>query len=696
MATKIGDMAVYISANTAGLARDLARASHMAGGFAGRLTRQMATAGRSMRSSLGDVFKVAGGNLLSAGIQQAAGSMKGLVASSLDLAGAAEVSAQKFETMLGSAEKATSLIAELKDFAAASPIGLADAQQYAGSLLGVGVSQEQVTPTISRLSDLSGGDSESMKALVRVYGQIKGMGRLQGQDWLQIANTNTLTLEDMAKAMNTDVAGFKRLQEQGRVSFSDVQRAIKSATDEGGRFYQMGEKYALTYTGKLDKLGDSWDELKRYVGQAIIDEMSLKEGADDAGTFLDSLRPFVDMLRPAIKWVGELGRAMAQMAGEGGKAFVEVADIIGGKLARAFPQTIAWIKEMVAGMKEFKLDPQGIADFAAGIGDGIVDAIQWAKPYWDSFVDDFVTPIKDAIQWVVETLADANKFWARAKDRIDGGNRYDRMVKTEAEEKNVRAGMREYGLSEAAAYDLVSWQEVAAGFLAEQVAAEAKLANYDKYRPHVTNPNAELYTKLIPGAKAEIDNALNARTRADDIVQKIIASGDKAKPAADKLSFDAQAIADRRKMRDEAAPKAPAGGSFAIDKMNLDPRLADLANKLKEKLVNPATKFAKDMADLETIRSAGKLDADQFALAAADLVKELGTDIGGPPQLAPAAELASQQLATMVAQAGIGTAPKTVEGLLEILNRTQEQALVLSRRMVEGIDRKPPVINIPE
>jgi len=69
----------------------------------------------------------------------------------------------------------------------------------------------------------------------------------------------------------------------------------------------------------------------------LIQELGLKEGADDAGTFIDSLKPFVDIFRPMIHFVGLLGKGLAQLAGEGGKAFLNIADIIGGRLARAFP-----------------------------------------------------------------------------------------------------------------------------------------------------------------------------------------------------------------------------------------------------------------------------------------------------------------------------------------------------------------------
>ncbi len=709
MATKIGDMAVYISANTAGLARDLTRASHMAGSFAGRLTRQMTSLGGSMRSSLGDVFKIAGGNLLSAGIQQAATSMKGLVASSLDLAGAAEVAEMKFSTMLGSLEDAKALTKGLRTFAAVSPVSVAQANESAASLLGVGVSKEQVVPTLARLSDLGGGDTETMKSLIRVYGQVKGMGKLQGQDWLQIANTNTLTIQDMdaalgdlypslAKARGGAEGLFVTMREQGRVTFSDLQYAIKKATSEGGRFFQMGEKYALTYAGKVDKLGDSWDDLKRYIGEALIDELNLKGAADDVGSFAESLKPLVDLIRPAIRWVGELGRGLAQMAAEGGKAFVQIADTLVGKLGRAFPETARWIREIVSGMKEFKLTPEGIAGFAESLGDGIINALQWAKPYWDGFVDNFVTPIGDAIGWIVDAIGEANLLWARAKDlyKADGKDRYGTMVKTQEEAARLRvdskAVMGWSGLDRMSAERLVKDQYESARTLNAQRATEATIR---MMRSGLDSPNTPadaraFYRRELPDHEAALAGQISKRAALDAAIRDTLSRGEQLKlnkAAVVQADYDGwyESLWDSVSVED-----------FKIDKQKLEPRLADLANTLTAKLVNPADKFARDLQDLATLKDVGRIDPDTYALAVADLMGEVGKAAGGQLQLAQGIELGSQQLATMVAQAGVGSGPKTVEGLLEMLNRTQAQALTVARQMAAGVNAKPPVVNLPE
>jgi tape measure domain-containing protein len=291
MSTKIGDLAIYISANTAGLTRDLARGSASVASFA-------ASAGRSLASLFRDGAGVAVGNLMADGVRTAASGTRELVRSSLDLAKAAEVSAMKFETILGSVEKTRDLMADLKGFAAASPLSLADASESAVRLLSAGVEREQVTPTLKVLTEVAGGSPQATKDAIRAYTQVKATGRLQGDEWNQFANLGTINYDDLAKVLKrdngraVDATEVKKMIEAGKVSFYDLQKAMKLATEEGGRFFGLSDKYAQTYAGRLDKLQDSWDEAKRGFGEALIQEVGLKGAVDDATRLVDKAKEF--------------------------------------------------------------------------------------------------------------------------------------------------------------------------------------------------------------------------------------------------------------------------------------------------------------------------------------------------------------------------------------------------------------------
>jgi len=357
---------------------------------------------------------------------------------------------------------------------------------------------------------------------------------------------------------------------------------------------------------------------------------------------------------------------------------------------------------MVGGLKEFKLDPQGIADFAKSLGDGIVGVVEWVRPHWQSFVEDFVKPILDALSEVIAWSQRKTNIHARA---AASGFNYTKLREGDAaeanmaqQEKNARIGMKQYGFSLPAAYELGSYQEIAGKAFAEQQAAEKTMAAARFAMDTTADPGSKArYGKDVRRSERDIAEALSVRAKADEIVQKIIASGTKTVAPA-KLSKDAQAITDRRARTDAGPIKKPPGGNFGIERMKLEPHLAELAPKLTKDLENPVAKFSQDLADLDAIRAAGALTEDNYAMAYGNSLKELAdkAGAGNQPQLARSVELGSQQLANMVSRAGIGTGPRSVEGLLKMMNDQMAQQVAVSKTLVAQGGSKVPVINAPE
>lgn len=734
MSTKIGDMAVYISANTGGLAGDLKNASSMVASFASGVGRQMAAAAqsvalaparmmaglaRSAASFARDVTVVAGGNILSDGIRSAASGLAGMVQDSVKLAAEAEVSAQKFEVLLGNAGKAKELLTDLRAFAAVSPLSMKDATEHATRLLGAKESKEQIVPTLSRLSDLAMGNPEDMKALVRVYTQIKGLGVLHGQDWNQVANLGTLNRSDLvpvmrakesdpAKAARIDEAAVFKLQEQGRISFHDFQMAIKATTDEGGRFFKMGEKYAGTFAGKVDKLSDSWQELKRYVGEALIEELSLKDAADGAGAWLDSLKPLVDVIRPLIRFVGELARGLAQLAAEGGKGFVLIGEHLLGALGKAFPETAKGIRDLIDSAKNFKMDGEGLANFAVGLGEGLINAIKWAKPYWDSFVDDFVTPITDLLMSLPRFFERMANSWKLANTIIVKGPEEAALAslakaQSDAEDEKAKRNMKAYGLSLPNALELGHWQDRAAKGLADQQKSSAAIAQRKNWidDPALPKETVAIYKDLLAKDQRALADATAMRLDAEGQQNIIFARGSpdvRTKSVEERFAEVGRQMAAAR-TGGNGAWKWFTGGNqgFKPPKPDLEPRLVELANDIGKRFEDPAKKFQDDFSDLRTLFGKGKIDHREFALSAADLMSKAAGHAGvGPPQLAGGVEMGSQQLASMVAQAGAGTGPTTMEGLLKALADFAERQLREAEKQTGILAAKPPVANMGE
>jgi hypothetical protein len=251
----------------------------------------------------------------------------------------------------------------------------------------------------------------------------------------------------------------------------------------------------------------------------------------------------------------------------------------------------------------------------------------------------------------------------------------------------VKKASRYYGISELDAASLIAYQEASIKAMAEQRQA-VKWYEDNGYDPAVI-PD-------IPDVKAALEWRKNAARMIDQIIGRGDGFGEAA--TAERLKSNRAAMAQQefdRWYEKELDALFPAGANFKVDKLDLEPRLAELAGKLNEKLIDPALKFSNDLNDLSKIKDAGRISEDTFALAVGDLMKEAGAHLGAP-QLASGVELGSQQLATMVARAGIGQGPQTVEGLLEALRKIAADNLNTAKQIAVNTGSKPPVVTAPE
>ena len=164
------------------------------------------------------------------------------------------------KTLLGDADKANKLLADIKATAATTPFtleGLADASR---TLLSFGVSAEKIIPTMRMLGDVSGGNSEKLKSLTLAYAQVQSTGRLMGQDLLQMINQGFNPLQIISEKTGKSMAQLKKEMEQGAISSRDVAEAFKIATSEGGRFFKSMETQSQTLAGRISTLQDGFQE----------------------------------------------------------------------------------------------------------------------------------------------------------------------------------------------------------------------------------------------------------------------------------------------------------------------------------------------------------------------------------------------------------------------------------------------------
>lgn len=184
-----------------------------------------------------------------------------------------------FTTLLGSAEKAQSMMSDLTKLAATTPFGLQDVSQGAKQLLAYGVAAEDVTSTMRKLGDISAGLSLNLNDLVWLYGTTLTQGRMFTQDLRQFQSRGIPMAEELAKIFGVTKEQVAGLVTAGKVGSKEVIQAIDNMTKSGSQFGGLMDMQSHTITGQISNIEDTIDMAFNDLGKQsegiINDALSL-------------------------------------------------------------------------------------------------------------------------------------------------------------------------------------------------------------------------------------------------------------------------------------------------------------------------------------------------------------------------------------------------------------------------------------
>ena len=210
------------------------------------------------------------------------------VKKSLSLAATAESSKISLEVMTGSIEKASMLYQGFIDLDRSSPLSRSEFARAAQTLVGYGLAAESTLPALKALSEVSAGNAERFQSLSLAFGQTQAAGRLMGQEVLQMVNAGFNPLQEISRTTGRSMVELKKAMEEGAISASMVEDAFKSATSEGGRFYEMNERLKNSAAGQWAKMQSDVEMLATEIGtnlmpaaKAFMDLMTI--GSDGNG-----------------------------------------------------------------------------------------------------------------------------------------------------------------------------------------------------------------------------------------------------------------------------------------------------------------------------------------------------------------------------------------------------------------------------
>lgn len=173
-----------------------------------------------------------------------------------------------FKTMLGSEQKAVSLMDQLVKTAATTPFSMGDIANSAKQLLAYGLEAEKVNDTLIRLGDIAAGLSIPINDLAYLYGTTMVQGRLYTQDLNQFLGRGIPLMAELAKQFGVAESEVKKLVEEGKVGFPQVQQAIVNLTSEGSKFGGLMEAQSHTIAGQISNIEDQIEQMFNEIGKS--------------------------------------------------------------------------------------------------------------------------------------------------------------------------------------------------------------------------------------------------------------------------------------------------------------------------------------------------------------------------------------------------------------------------------------------
>ena len=171
------------------------------------------------------------------------------------------------EAMLNSKEKADAMLGTFREMAATTPLTLGALAGGAKTMLGFGLASESVVPHLKAIGDISGGNAEKFNSLVLSFSQMSSVGKLMGQDLLQMINAGFNPLEEISRKTGKSIGVLKEEMSKGAISSKMVQDAFISVTQEGGRFNGMLEKQGQGLMGLQAQFQGAWETMLNNIGQ---------------------------------------------------------------------------------------------------------------------------------------------------------------------------------------------------------------------------------------------------------------------------------------------------------------------------------------------------------------------------------------------------------------------------------------------
>ena len=218
----------------------------------------------------------------------------------LRTAGQFEAAEVAFTALTKSAGEGKFIFEELKEFSKTAPVDVNALFMGAKQMLGLGFATKEVIPNLKIISEgmaAIGADSGIFSRIVLALSQIKGKGKLVGEELRQIGNIGLVSIEAVAKKFKLNVDEFYKAIEKRAISGEDAVTALLQVMSE--KFSGFLETYAKTIPGRWQVLVNNFKIFASELGEVISGIFNVPENLTRLAAMFNYLTDSLKSLNPA-------------------------------------------------------------------------------------------------------------------------------------------------------------------------------------------------------------------------------------------------------------------------------------------------------------------------------------------------------------------------------------------------------------
>ena len=434
MAT-VKDLMVKIKADTSDFDRGMDSASDSASSFSNKMGKVM----ENVKSFL--IYDI-GKNLVTGFVNA--------TKSGIEYNATLEQSAIKWETLLGTQEKANKMLQDIQKFAKDTPFEQMGVEAMATQLHNAGFEGEALFNQISKFGDLAGAfgiQSDSLQEMVRQYSQVKQAGVAYTEDLNILQDRGIPIYKALAEELGINTADVKKWASEGKISSDIYQNALDNLAKgvEGGM-----AKMSKSFSGQLSTMKDNFEQMAGTLSKPIFDFLAEQ---------LSKIMPFIESVASSLSENGLMGTI--QRFAPGIMPYIESAISIFDNLKNSVKRILdaiagfwnehsSWLMPLISFVWDFICNVisnainaiASVIEAGLGVIDGIINFFQnlfsgnfsacWEsikqifsnaiKLIWNWMQVQFVTNIPNMIKNFATNIPNLIKgMWASAKNLFSSG-----------------------------------------------------------------------------------------------------------------------------------------------------------------------------------------------------------------------------------------------------------------------------------